>query len=48
MNQILSMSEPLDSRQLRAFVTLAKTGSFTRTGKDLWFLAVFSGWRVLA
>ncbi len=35
MNQILSMSEPLDSRQLRAFVTLAKTGSFTRTGKDL-------------
>ncbi len=29
------MSEPLDSRQLRAFVTLANTGSFTRTGKDL-------------
>lgn len=30
------MSEPLDSRQLRAFVTLANTGSFTRTGKDLY------------
>ena len=29
------MSEPLDGRQLRAFVTLANTGSFTRTGKDL-------------
>lgn len=29
------MSEPLDSRQLRAFVTLANTGSFTRTGKEL-------------
>ena len=29
------MTEPLDSRQLRAFVTLANTGSFTRTGKDL-------------
>lgn len=29
------MSEPLDSRQLRAFVSLANTGSFTRTGKDL-------------
>lgn len=29
------MSDPLDSRQLRAFVTLANTGSFTRTGKDL-------------
>lgn len=29
------MSEPLDSRQLRAFLTLANTGSFTRTGKDL-------------
>ena len=29
------MSEPIDSRQLLAFVTLANTGSFTRTGKDL-------------
>lgn len=29
------MKEPLDSRQLRAFVSLAKTGSFTRTGKEL-------------
>lgn len=28
-------AQPLDSRQLRAFVTLAKTGSFTRTGKEL-------------
>lgn len=35
MNKILNMSEPLDSRQLRAFVNLANTGSFTRTGKDL-------------
>ena len=35
MNQILNMSEPLDSRQLRAFVTLANTGSFTRTGKEM-------------
>src|SRR5437762_3152997 len=29
------MKEPLDSRQLRAFVSLAKTGSFTRTGQEL-------------
>ncbi len=29
------MSAPLDSRQLRAFVTLARTGSFTRTGREL-------------
>ena len=29
------MSEPLDSRQLRAFVSFANTASFTRTGKDL-------------
>ena len=29
------MNDPLDSRQLRAFVSLANTGSFTRTGKDL-------------
>ena len=28
-------AQPLDSRQLRAFVTLAKTGSFTRAGKEL-------------
>lgn len=27
--------QPLDSRQLRAFVTLANTGSFTRTGEEL-------------
>src|SRR6266581_8151457 len=29
------MSEPLDSRQLRAFATLARTGSFTLTAREL-------------
>jgi DNA-binding transcriptional LysR family regulator len=29
------MNAPLDSRQLRAFVSLAQTGSFTRTGRQL-------------
>lgn len=29
------MNTPLDSRQLRAFVSLAQTGSFTRTGRQL-------------
>jgi len=29
------MKAPLDSRQLRAFATLARTGSFTRAGKEL-------------
>lgn len=29
------MSEPLDSRQLRAFATLARTGSFTQTAREL-------------
>src|ERR1043165_1407482 len=29
------MKQPLDSRQLRAFVTLARTGSFTQTGREL-------------
>jgi DNA-binding transcriptional LysR family regulator len=29
------MSPPLDSRQLRAFVTLAKTGSFTQAAREL-------------
>lgn len=29
------MKAPLDSRQLRAFLTLARTGSFTRSGKEL-------------
>lgn len=29
------MNEPIDSRQLRAFVTLVSTGSFTRTAKQL-------------
>ncbi len=29
------MSEPLDSRQLQAFVTLAKTGSYTETARQL-------------
>ncbi len=30
------MKEPIDSRQLRAFVTLVKTGSFTKTAKQLY------------
>ncbi|HTJ00172.1 MAG TPA: LysR family transcriptional regulator [Dongiaceae bacterium] len=29
------MSAPIDSRQLRAFVTLARSGSFTRTAREL-------------
>src|SRR5882724_11200680 len=29
------MSQPLDSRQLRAFATLARTGSFTLAAKEL-------------
>ena len=29
------MSQPLDTRQLRAFVTLARTGSFTLTAREL-------------
>lgn len=29
------MKDPLDSRQLRAFATLARTGSFTRTAREL-------------
>ena len=29
------MSTPLDSRQLKAFVTLARTGSLTETAKEL-------------
>jgi len=29
------MSEPLDSRQLRAFRVLARTGSFTQTAREL-------------
>src|SRR5687768_8723507 len=29
------MKNPIDSRQLSAFVSLAKTGSFTLTGKEL-------------
>jgi hypothetical protein len=29
------MKEPIDSRQLRAFVTLVNTGSFTQTAKQL-------------
>ncbi|MBU6401649.1 MAG: LysR family transcriptional regulator, partial [Verrucomicrobia bacterium] len=30
------MSLPLDSRQLRAFATLARTGSFTRAARELY------------
>ena len=29
------MDEPLDSRQLRAFRVLARTGSFTQTAREL-------------
>src|SRR5439155_11286617 len=29
------MPEPLDSRQLRAFASLARTGSFTQTAREL-------------
>src|SRR5215469_4900712 len=29
------MSQPIDSKQLRAFVTLARTGSFTLAAKEL-------------
>ena len=29
------MAQPLDSRQLRAFTVLARTGSFTRTAHEL-------------
>ena len=40
MNEDCSTDDPemntiIDSRQLRAFVTLARTGSFTQTGKEL-------------
>src|SRR4051812_35332709 len=35
MNLIHNLTEPLDSRQLRAFATLARTGSFTRTAREL-------------
>src|SRR4051794_26935119 len=35
MNTFHSMDVPLDSRQLRAFNTLARTGSFTLTAKEL-------------
>lgn len=35
MNLLHSTRQPLDCRQLRAFVALAKTGSFTRAGKEL-------------
>ena len=31
----LCMGAPIDSRQLRAFVTLARTGSFTRAAREL-------------
>jgi len=29
------MAAPIDSRQLRAFVILARTGSFTQTAREL-------------
>lgn len=35
MNEIHSMTQPLDSRQLRAFAILAATSSFTETAKRL-------------
>ncbi len=35
MNFIHTMPQPLDSRQLRAFTILARTGSFTETAREL-------------
>jgi DNA-binding MarR family transcriptional regulator len=35
MNVIHDMPLPLDSRQLRAFATLAETGSFSETARRL-------------
>ena len=35
MSEVHPDTNPLDSRQLRAFVTLARTGSFTQTGREL-------------
>jgi len=35
MNLIHNMPQPLDSRQLRAFTILARTGSFTQTAREL-------------
>ena len=35
MNFIHLMPQPLDSRQLRAFSILARTGSFTETAREL-------------
>lgn len=35
MSEVHLDQEPLDSRQLRAFVTLARTGSFTQAGREL-------------
>ncbi|HEX4646719.1 MAG TPA: LysR family transcriptional regulator, partial [Verrucomicrobiae bacterium] len=29
------MAAPIDSRQLRAFVIIARTGSFTKTAREL-------------
>src|SRR2546430_12580838 len=36
MGSCSSMNQPLDSRQLRAFATLARTGSFTLAAKELY------------
>src|SRR2546430_3673140 len=43
------MNQPLDSRQLRAFATLARTGSFTVAGMelDLWQCAVSHSMKAL-
>jgi DNA-binding transcriptional LysR family regulator len=35
MNFVHTRQNPLDSRQINAFVTLARTGSFTETGREL-------------
>jgi DNA-binding transcriptional LysR family regulator len=35
MNTIHNRQKPLDSRQLAAFVTLARMGSFTEGGQEL-------------
>ncbi|HCN77205.1 MAG TPA: LysR family transcriptional regulator, partial [Verrucomicrobiales bacterium] len=29
------MEQPLDTRQLRAFISLARSGSFTQAGREL-------------
>src|SRR6185295_17603701 len=35
MNRVLLRKQPIDSRQLLAFATVARTGNFTEAGKEL-------------